>query len=387
MRQRIILGGGVVAVLAILLFWLGSIATPVSAMEQMAESIRKAKSFRAVMIVEGQLTPESGKPPVKHKVTGTIYWLAPGSSRVDFKGSAPNANGGPSAEADVTKIDLPGESQEIIIDHKAKTFSRVRLPKEVPGVDIVAKLGEFSGQADRNLGDKEISGKKAHGFEIDLNKIFKKSNNSNASGQGMVEIWIDTESNLPVFIRFIFNTNLDQKENADSAAQISDFQWNIDLDPKLFDIKPPEGYTDATPKEPTVDYRVRRFTDTLRLYAEWNGGRYPRGLKNVLEAEEASQELLKIFGFKDYSGKAPVDPEQTEKYKKVQWVVGGLHMIAGLIQVINPDAAYYGKAVGPNDKDKVLLRWKLDDGKYAVIYGDLHNETVTAEKLRTLEGK
>jgi hypothetical protein len=54
----------------------------------------------------------------------------------------------------------------------------------------------------------------------------------------------------------------------------------------------------------------------------------------------------------------------------------------------NADAAYYGKTVGPNDKDKVLLRWKLDDGKYQVVFGDLHAEIVTAERLVGLmEGK
>jgi hypothetical protein len=53
----------------------------------------------------------------------------------------------------------------------------------------------------------------------------------------------------------------------------------------------------------------------------------------------------------------------------------------------NPDYAYYGKAVGPKDKAKVLMHWKLDDGRYEVIFGDLHAETVAAERLHALEGK
>jgi hypothetical protein len=54
----------------------------------------------------------------------------------------------------------------------------------------------------------------------------------------------------------------------------------------------------------------------------------------------------------------------------------------------NADAAYYGKTVGPNDKDKVLLRWKLVDGKYQVVFGELHAEIVTAERLvGFMEGK
>jgi len=53
---------------------------------------------------------------------------------------------------------------------------------------------------------------------------------------------------------------------------------------------------------------------------------------------------------------------------------------------VDADAAYYGKTVGPNDKDKVLLRWKREDGKYEVIFGDLRAETAILQEVRTLEG-
>jgi hypothetical protein len=46
---------------------------------------------------------------------------------------------------------------------------------------------------------------------------------------------------------------------------------------------------------------------------------------------------------------------------------------------------YYGKTVIPKDADKVLLRWKLDDGQYRVIFGDLIAKTVMAEELAELE--
>jgi hypothetical protein len=49
------------------------------------------------------------------------------------------------------------------------------------------------------------------------------------------------------------------------------------------------------------------------------------------------------------------------------------------------DPAYYGKTVTPKDVDKVLMRWKVSDNEYRVIYGDLHAETVTPEKLAELE--
>jgi hypothetical protein len=49
------------------------------------------------------------------------------------------------------------------------------------------------------------------------------------------------------------------------------------------------------------------------------------------------------------------------------------------------DAAYYGETVTPKDTDKVLLRWKVSDKEYRVIFGDLHAETVSSERLAELE--
>ncbi len=40
------------------------------------------------------------------------------------------------------------------------------------------------------------------------------------------------------------------------------------------------------------------------------------------------------------------------------------------------DPEYFGATVKPGDKEAELLRWKLDDGRYRVIYGDLRAETV-----------
>jgi hypothetical protein len=37
---------------------------------------------------------------------------------------------------------------------------------------------------------------------------------------------------------------------------------------------------------------------------------------------------------------------------------------------------YFGATVKPGDAEAILLKWKLDDGRYRVIYGDLRAETV-----------
>jgi hypothetical protein len=37
------------------------------------------------------------------------------------------------------------------------------------------------------------------------------------------------------------------------------------------------------------------------------------------------------------------------------------------------------------DTGRVLLPWKVSESEYRVVFGDLHAETVTAEKLAELE--
>ena len=49
------------------------------------------------------------------------------------------------------------------------------------------------------------------------------------------------------------------------------------------------------------------------------------------------------------------------------------------------DLAYYGLTVTPKDADKILMRWKISDNEYRIIYGDLHAETVSSDKLAELE--
>ncbi len=49
------------------------------------------------------------------------------------------------------------------------------------------------------------------------------------------------------------------------------------------------------------------------------------------------------------------------------------------------DPMYYGENVTLCDSDLILLRWRLDDGKYRVIFGDLDQKDVSAEQLAEWE--
>jgi hypothetical protein len=51
------------------------------------------------------------------------------------------------------------------------------------------------------------------------------------------------------------------------------------------------------------------------------------------------------------------------------------------------DVVYYGDSVDPQDSNVVLIQWELPDGQYRVVFGDLREETVSAEELIRLQAR
>jgi hypothetical protein len=83
--------------------------------------------------------------------------------------------------------------------------------------------------------------------------------------------------------------------------------------------------------------------------------------------------------------KGLTDDEINNKLVDFLMPIRGLGRFYTWLEFDKKDRAYYGKTVAPEDADKVLMRWKVSDNENRVIYGDLHAETVTPEKLAELE--
>lgn len=56
-------------------------------------------------------------------------------------------------------------------------------------------------------------------------------------------------------------------------------------------------------------------------------------------------------------------------------------------QLIKDDMSvvYFGNTVRPDEGAKALLRWKIGEDRYRVIFGDLRAETVSGDELLELE--
>ncbi len=362
MGQKTALGGlGVAAILAAVLLWAPNAPKRVSAMERMAQNIRQAKSYEMTMENEMRFERKPGET-VTVKMAQKVYWEAPRSYRMQFSRRQLGHDAG---TVEIHPSDKPG----IEIDHDKKQFRRRPARRgHISPFMLFEKLGRFSGDADRDLGTQEIDGKAARGFEIDAKKIDPDAYS------GPVEIWLDFDTNLPVKIQYKIEAS------TPGTLTMHDFRWNVELDPKLFDTTPPVGYVDATPETPPLEQQVREISEALVVYAE-RAGEYPQA--KIVYGDVTRDEMYRMIGIK---GGRPT-PEQTrgDAYVKVLGAMKGFAVLNGTIFRLNPDAAYYGLTVSPQHVDKVLLRWKLDDDRYQVIYGDLRAETVTAERLRELE--
>lgn len=351
MKQRVAFSGIAVAAALLLAAWLVVAGRPLSAMEQVAAKVREAKSFSFEMSsqVDGNQGPGS-----------KFYWQAPGTVRLEDT-ALPEGN----AVISVFHYHQPG----IEIDEKHKTYQRLPAREGYASpLMAVWKLGSFSGDADKEFAPRKIGDRPARGFRIAADKI-------DSGLRGTLDIWVDAETDLPVLVEY-------DMQQPKAKMTMNHFQWNEPFDATLFNTDPPKGYADKTPKPPTLAEIVGYITESLKFYSETMGGHYPR--VKMVYGDVTMNELFDKLGIDTAH---PTEEQlKGDAYGRGMRSIRGFASINGILRD-NADAAYYGKTVGPNDKDKILLRWKLDDGDYRVIYGDLRSETVGAERLKALEGK
>jgi hypothetical protein len=97
----------------------------------------------------------------------------------------------------------------------------------------------------------------------------------------------------------------------------------------------------------------------------------------IIKTKKMSEEML-------IKTKKISEAMQQELMNKTMQLQGPVLFYNKLVQDGN-DPAYYGKDVTPGDANAVLMRWKISDDTYRVIYGDLSVENVSTEQLKEME--
>jgi hypothetical protein len=351
MRRMWIGGTAAVVVVGLFLAWLATGSS--SALAQTARALREVESYRCRLS-----GVEAGADEAKDtQEVGILSWAAPGFYRMEVRERGKPIN------VSVLIRGRPG----LEIDHKYETFKRLEpLYQADSPLELLHELARFAGKADRELPVRKLAGKAARGFEIGFDKI-----DSDCDG-GTVRVWTDPETKLPLRVEL---------EMAEVFKMImDDFAWNIPTE-KLFDTKPPAKYQDETPAPMSPEEETTQIVKALKVYARYCG-KYPP--VKIVYGDVTSDRLFKTAGLSNPHKVLPREEQLTEAYAECSPARYGFAVINS-IQRHNPDAAYYGKTVGPDDKGKVLFRWKRADGDYQVLFGDLRAATVTPGKLADLE--
>ena len=268
---------------------------------------------------------------------------------------------------------FPAQKKYIEVELTAKN----RIENGDPKAIVEAFLqGEY-----KELGSRQINGLTVEGIEshdVSPTAGFPGGGGlmeavGKVSATVIASLWVDVATGWPVEI------NLDiTDENGDEHMTIvvSDFQWDAQIDPATFASVIPEGYELMYYVNAEHPEEGNQLVDGLKYFAQINDGKYPA----KLSIGDILGEIGSIYRAKSGDPSFGIDDAQVSTLK-----YGAQYY--GTLKSDGKDPVYNGRSVTAADADKVLLRWRLDDGQYRVIFGDLRMEDVSSGVLTELEAE
>jgi len=247
------------------------------------------------------------------------------------------------------------------------------------GGDPVTLLKAMADCEHVELGHDTINGIKVWGIEATDPVLGTKLGSVLSSGMFdsiVVRLWVDVHTKLPVRL-----TAQGSSQNGEIAMDlvIDDFQWDAAMDPAELEPDIPEDYELLGQTTWDVTNGGEDIVEVLEFFAEYADGRYPSSLSTMTVAKEIVGPLRQKLAPYQPSGELP--REILDKLMKLERVG---QMYAAL-ENESKDPAYYGDKVTAEFPHAVLLRWKIGDDMYRVVFGDMSIRNVTSNELAGLE--
>ena len=223
------------------------------------------------------------------------------------------------------------------------------------------------------IGQKTIDGIEVEGIEVDNEKFGKT-----LFEKGKGRLWVAVDTDLPVLIEL-------EGTSAAGAVQISmtidGFDWGPALQAADFEPVIPSDYTLMA--EVDLSGNVEAVIKGLRGFTKITEGKFPTNLDIMTTSKEIKEALIALRQKQGISLDQQPTKEEMENILSIQ----GACLFYGKLVKENKDVAYYGNTITAQDVEKVLMRWKISDDKYRVIFGDLSTLDVSYEELTQLEQK
>jgi outer membrane lipoprotein-sorting protein len=118
----------------------------------------------------------------------------------------------------------------------------------------------------------------------------------------------------------------------------------------------------------------------LGVWLELLDGKYPHSL----EPKAAIRQSEPLLIAKYYDAKQVIKGKEKELEEKTSDIFFASAFYDKLVRG-KKDVAYYGDKITVEDSDKMLVRWKISNNQYRIVFGNLTRKTVTAKELAELE--
>lgn len=277
-------------------------------------------------------------------------------------------------ESTMIAIMFKDGKQTRCIKSKISNEQRLQMIQENHPKNKVEKIISLSMNR-KELGRDVIDGVQVEGIEVEGYMLEMFAN-------GSARLWVDIETNLPVRIETegtIKATALSESSKQIQKIVYDKFQWNIPLESSIFEFAiAPDCTVEERDMLEMPEANEETLIEKLAEFAEFTEGKYP----SKLRLSEVSFELNEVRKTKEKkTGIAGSSQEYLSKVSKMMAMCG----FYAQLERDGKDVAYYGDRVTSEDVDAVLMRWRVSENEYRVLYGDLRMENVTAEQLADLE--
>ncbi len=278
-------------------------------------------------------------------------------------------------------VSIPDRLAVVVIP-ASKTYLRMTLTEKLfekiqkEYCDPRKLVEEFMKYEYTKLGRSKIDGIEVEGIECRDPGIARGVAANIAGemiGNVVARLWAALDNDLPIRLQI----EVFAKDGQKALDVVTyGYQWDIEVEPGVFEPEIPEDYKLGADVELSVD--EKSVVEGLGFFAEYADGRYPSEMSAMTMTRELRAGLLAAFG-----GEPPWPPKPGDENRAMSLEMS-LRFYAGLI-IDGKDPVYYGDKVTAEFPHAVLMRWKVKDDVYRAIFGDLTARDVDAEELAELE--
>jgi len=379
------------------------------ALADVLQRVEQVQAFMYKMKTKTTGNMQPGMPSGPMEMTGTVLVSTEYGTKMDMDMNM--VVNGTSQKMRQIMYMLPPEKKGYVIMPEQKQYMQMEFSDDLlartkkQSNDPREFLRQIINSKYTDIGKSVIDGVEVEGFET----------TDPACLGGMMEdvkvtLWVDRKTELPVREEMYYKMN---EQMQTEVVELYDFQWYVQVNADEFKPVIPQDYTNPLPNYKMPTMSEEGAIEGLKFCNQMLG-RYPKkidmmNLMNEVASEFRSIEdsnnpqalklrerIVEKLGLHGNTKEQMSKLSQEEKTKKIMEFtmefttevmrpVQSLAMFYMTLVQEKKEPAYYGEVVTPTDADKVLLRWKASDNEYRIIFGDLHAETITPEKLAELE--